>query len=150
VEHSYRKVRLWQANCHRATQQIFHNQPILRVARVLQSQLERTRKASSSTTNAREHVFVQARMYFHSAANSSGYFRISRPFEGGCDDGLVIHGHEMSILDLFLAAISLAPPGLLLLFWRMFPNDRGIHPIYRGSRSNDTQKDRGISTCPGL
>jgi len=52
------------------TQQIFHNQPILRVARVLQSQLERTRKASSSTTNAREHVFVQARMYFCGAANS--------------------------------------------------------------------------------
>jgi hypothetical protein len=64
----------------------------------------------------------------------------------GCDDGLVIHGHEMSILDLFLAAISLAPLGLLLLFWRMFPDDRGIHPIYRDSRSNDTQKDRGIST----
>jgi len=46
----------------------------------------------------------------------------------------------------FLAAISLAPLGLFLLFWRMFPDDRGIHPIYRDSRSNDTQKDRGIST----
>src|SRR3954453_11197255 len=52
------------------------------------------------------------------------------------------NGKAMSILDLFLAAISLAPPGLLLLFWRMFPDDRGIHPIYRDSRSNDTQKDR--------
>jgi hypothetical protein len=51
----------------------------------------------------------------------------------------------MFILDLFLAAISLAPLGLLLLFWVMFPDDRGIHPIYRNPRSNDTQKDRGIS-----
>jgi len=55
-------------------------------------------------------------------------------------------GHEMSILDLFFAAISLAPLGLLLLFWRMFPDDRGIHPIYRDSRLNDTQEDRRIST----
>jgi len=51
----------------------------------------------------------------------------------------------MFILDLFLAAISLAPLGLLFLFWSMFPDNRGIHPIYRDSRSNDTQKDRGIS-----
>jgi len=39
----------------------------------------------------------------------------------------------MSIFDLFLAAITLAPFGLFLLFWRMFPDDRGIHPIYRDS-----------------
>ena len=51
----------------------------------------------------------------------------------------------MSILDLFLAAIGLAPLGLLLLFWRIFPDDRAIHPIYRDSRLNDTQKDRSIS-----
>jgi hypothetical protein len=56
----------------------------------------------------------------------------------------------MSILDLFLAAISLVPVGLFVLFWRMFPDDRGIHPIYRGSRLNDTQKDRGIGTSPGF
>jgi hypothetical protein len=56
----------------------------------------------------------------------------------------------MSILDLFLAAISLVPVGLFLLFWRMFPDDRGIHPIYRDSRLNDTQKDRGIGTSPGF
>ena len=49
----------------------------------------------------------------------------------------------MPILDLFLAAISLAPLGLLFLLWRMFPDDRGIHPIYRDSRLNDTQKDKG-------
>jgi hypothetical protein len=52
----------------------------------------------------------------------------------------------MSILDLFLAAISLPPVALFLLFWRMFPDDRGIHPIYRDSRLNDAQKDESIST----
>jgi hypothetical protein len=52
----------------------------------------------------------------------------------------------MSILDLFLAAISVAPLGLLLLFWRMFPDDHGVHPIYRDSRLNDTEEDRSIST----
>jgi hypothetical protein len=66
------------------------------------------------------------------------------------DYGLAIHGNEMSILDLLLAAISLAPLGFLFLFWRMFPDDRGIHPIYRDSRLKDTQKDRGISTLPDL
>jgi hypothetical protein len=35
------------------------------------------------------------------------------------------------MFDFFLAALSLAPVGLLLLFWRMFPRDRGVHPIYR-------------------
>jgi hypothetical protein len=39
----------------------------------------------------------------------------------------------MSIFDFFLAALSLAPLGLFLLFWRMFPRDRGVHPIYRES-----------------
>jgi hypothetical protein len=39
----------------------------------------------------------------------------------------------MSMFDLFLAALSLAPVGLFLLFWRIFPRDRGIHPIYRES-----------------
>ena len=39
----------------------------------------------------------------------------------------------MSIFDFFLAAFSLAPLGLFLLFWRMFPRDRGVHPIYRES-----------------
>ena len=54
----------------------------------------------------------------------------------------------MSILDLFLAAISLAPVGLFLLFWRMFPDDRGIHPIYTGGStrapgpSGRAEKDR--------
>jgi hypothetical protein len=35
------------------------------------------------------------------------------------------------MFDFFLAALSLAPLGLSLLFWRMFPRDRGVHPIYR-------------------
>jgi hypothetical protein len=39
----------------------------------------------------------------------------------------------MFILDFFLAALSLAPVGLFLLFWKMFPRDRGVHPIYRES-----------------
>ena len=39
----------------------------------------------------------------------------------------------MSIFDFSLAALSLAPLGLFLLFWRMFPRDRGVHPIYRES-----------------
>ena len=39
----------------------------------------------------------------------------------------------MSMFDFFLAALSLAPLGLFLLFWRMFPRDPGVHPIYRES-----------------
>ena len=41
------------------------------------------------------------------------------------------------MFDFFLAALSLAPVGLFLLFWRMFPRDRGVHPIYRES-GNET------------
>jgi hypothetical protein len=44
----------------------------------------------------------------------------------------------MSMFDFFLAALSLAPLGLFLLFWRMFPRDRGIHPIYRESGTEMT------------
>ena len=38
---------------------------------------------------------------------------------------------EMSMLDFFVAALSLASVVLLLLFWRLFPRDCGVHPIYR-------------------
>jgi hypothetical protein len=38
---------------------------------------------------------------------------------------------EMSMFDLFLAALSLAPLGLFLLFLRVFPRDTAVHPIYR-------------------
>jgi hypothetical protein len=36
------------------------------------------------------------------------------------------------MFDLFLAAFSLAPLGLFLL-WRVFPRDSSVHPIYRES-----------------
>jgi hypothetical protein len=44
----------------------------------------------------------------------------------------------MSMFDFFLAALSMAPVGLFLLFWRIFPRDRGIHPIYRESGTETT------------
>jgi hypothetical protein len=37
----------------------------------------------------------------------------------------------MPMLEFFVAAVSLASLGLLLLFWGVFPRDCGIHPIYR-------------------
>jgi hypothetical protein len=37
------------------------------------------------------------------------------------------------MFDFFVAAVSLAPVGLFLLFWALFPRDCGIHPIYRES-----------------
>ena len=47
------------------------------------------------------------------------------------------------MFDFFLGALSLAPVGLFLLLWRMFPRDRGVHPIYRESEiemiENETQ-----------
>ena len=43
------------------------------------------------------------------------------------------------MFDFFLAALSLAPLGLFLLFWRMFPRDRGVHPIYRESGAETTE-----------
>ena len=47
---------------------------------------------------------------------------------------------EMSMFDLFLAALSLAPLGLFLLFWRVFPRDTGVHPIYQDSEIETTGK----------
>jgi hypothetical protein len=44
------------------------------------------------------------------------------------------------MLDLFLAALSLAPLGLFLLFWRVFPRDTAVHPIYRESEIEATGK----------
>jgi hypothetical protein len=51
------------------------------------------------------------------------------------------------MFGFFLAALSLAPLGVFLAFWRMFPRDRGIHPIYRES-GIDT-KDKRPSPCRG-
>ncbi len=44
------------------------------------------------------------------------------------------------MFDLFLAASSLAPLGLFLLFWRVFPRDTAVHPIYRESENQTTGK----------
>jgi hypothetical protein len=46
----------------------------------------------------------------------------------------------MFILDFFLAAFALAPFGLLVLFWKEFHEDRGVHPIYRDSTTEVTKK----------
>jgi hypothetical protein len=40
---------------------------------------------------------------------------------------------EMPLFDFFVAAVSLVPLGLLLLFWGVFPSDCGSRPIYRES-----------------
>lgn len=37
------------------------------------------------------------------------------------------------MLDGVLVVFSLVPFGLLLFFWKVFPQDGGIHPIYRKS-----------------
>ena len=50
----------------------------------------------------------------------------------------------MSMFDFFLAALSLAPLGLFLVFWRMFPRDRGVHPIYRKSRIEMMGNETGV------
>jgi hypothetical protein len=56
----------------------------------------------------------------------------------GCGYGLVVQGHEMFILDFFLAVFALAPFGFLVLFWKEFHEDRGVHPIYRNSTTEIT------------
>ena len=48
------------------------------------------------------------------------------------------------MFDFFLGALSLAPLGLFLLFWRMFPRDRGVHPIYRESGIEMTDNGTGV------
>jgi hypothetical protein len=53
------------------------------------------------------------------------------------------------MFDFLLVGFSLAPLGLLLLFWMVFPNDRGIHPIYRDSRMKREKKNRDPGReCP--
>jgi hypothetical protein len=51
-------------------------------------------------------------------------------------------GDEVPMFDFLLVGFSLAPLGLLLLFWRVFPHDRGFHPIYRDSRMKRKKKNR--------
>jgi hypothetical protein len=52
------------------------------------------------------------------------------------------------MFDFLLLGLSLAPLGLLLFFWRVFPRDRGIHPIYRESEIETTGKRTEVpDTC---
>jgi hypothetical protein len=46
----------------------------------------------------------------------------------------------MFILDFFLAVFALAPFGFLVLFWKTFHEDRGVHPIYRNSKTETTKQ----------
>ena len=55
---------------------------------------------------------------------------------------------DMSMFDLFLAALSLAPLGLFLLFWRVFPRDTDVHPIYRESKIETTGKRAKVPDMP--
>ena len=55
----------------------------------------------------------------------------------------------MSIFDFLLAALSLAQVGLFLLFWRMFPRDRGVHPIYRESGNEMIDNGTGVQDMTG-
>jgi hypothetical protein len=48
----------------------------------------------------------------------------------------------MFILDLLLAVFALAPFGLLVLFWKAFHEDRGVHPIYRNAKTETTNQQR--------
>jgi hypothetical protein len=48
----------------------------------------------------------------------------------------------MFILDLLLAVFALAPFGLLVLFWKAFHEDRGVHPIYRNAKTETTKQQR--------
>jgi hypothetical protein len=48
----------------------------------------------------------------------------------------------MSVFDFFLVGLSLAPLGLFILFWKLFPEDRGVHPIYRESTTETTKLEQ--------
>jgi hypothetical protein len=54
----------------------------------------------------------------------------------------------MFILDFFLAVFALAPFGLLVLFWKAFHEDRGVHTIYRNSKTETTNKNRDPGHYP--
>jgi hypothetical protein len=47
----------------------------------------------------------------------------------------------MFIIDFFLAVFALAPFGLLVVFWKEFHEDRGVHPIYRNSKTENRKKN---------
>jgi hypothetical protein len=54
----------------------------------------------------------------------------------------------MFILDFFLAVFALAPFGLLVLFWKVFHEDRGVHPIYRNSTDGNRIGQNSV-VCSG-
>jgi hypothetical protein len=52
----------------------------------------------------------------------------------------------MSVFDFFLVGLSLAPLGLFILFWKLFQEDRGVHPIYRESTTQTTKLEQRSRT----
>ena len=48
----------------------------------------------------------------------------------------------MFVLEFFLAVFALAPFGLLVLFWKVFHEDRAAHPIYCNSKTRTSKKNR--------
>ena len=54
----------------------------------------------------------------------------------------------MSMFNVFLAVLSLAPLALLLWFWRIFPRDRRIHPSYRQSGIETIVKRTEVHDVP--
>jgi hypothetical protein len=52
----------------------------------------------------------------------------------------------MSVFDFFLAGLSLAPLGLFILFWKLFHEDRGVHPIYGKSTTEMTTLEQRSRT----
>jgi hypothetical protein len=42
--------------------------------------------------------------------------------------------------------LSLAPLGLFTLFWKLFHEDRGVHPIYREPTTETTKLERRSRT----
>ena len=52
----------------------------------------------------------------------------------------------MSVFYFFLVGLSLAPLGLFILFWTLFHEDRGVHPIYRKSTTETTKLEQRSRT----
>jgi hypothetical protein len=52
----------------------------------------------------------------------------------------------MSVFDFFLVGLSLAPFGVFILFWNLFHEDRGVHPIYRKSTTETTKLEQRSRT----
>jgi len=48
------------------------------------------------------------------------------------------------LFDFALAVFALAPFGVLVLLWIAFPEDHGVHPIYRESRIEIQVKNKPI------